>query len=413
MSSAGASPRTESRRPGPGSPTGSGRLVGGGALGGALGVPTMVLVTLVTVLSKGPLFLPGAVSDLLQRDLGLGPGGIGLIIALYWTGSTYGAYLSRRGAGGGVVERRIGVALLATATVLVVTAVWPLVGLWAGAVVGGLVYGYTQPHTNFLLVRRCAPRVQGVAFGIKQASIPLAVLFYSLAVPAIAVPAGWRPLFLVAGLLCAAQGGHLLTFTAARGTRSRARQAAERLTLDRQLFALAAAGACGAAVGNSLGGFLFSSLTHDGNSTLTASLLVSGGSVLAAVVRIVVGRRVDRSPTRPLRLLMLLFLLGAAGTALLTVPLLPAQLLGTLLAFGGGWGWAGLLHHTASAAYPGHEAAATAYTQMGVSIGGALGPLGFGLLITATGHTLAWWSMTALALAACLCLTRAGHSRLD
>ncbi|WP_441251424.1 MFS transporter [Kitasatospora sp. McL0602] len=371
----------------------------------------MVLVTLVTVLSKGPLFLPGAVSDLLHRDLGLGPGSIGLIIALYWTGSTYGAYLSRSGADGGVVERRLGVALLATATVLVATGVWPLVGLWVGAVIGGLVYGYTQPHTNFLLVRRCAPRVQGVAFGVKQASIPLAVLFYSLAVPSIAVPAGWRPLFVVAGLLCAVQGGYLLTFTTARGTRSKARRATERLSLDRQLFALAAAGACGAAVGNSLGGFLFSSLTHSGNSTLTASLLVSGGSVLAAAVRIVVGRRVDRSPTRPLRLLMLLFLLGAAGTALLTVPLLPAQLAGTLLAFGGGWGWAGLLHYSASVAYPGHEAAATAYTQMGVSIGGAIGPLGFGLLVSATGHTFAWWSMTALGLAACFSLTRATRNQ--
>jgi hypothetical protein len=307
------------------------------------------------------------------------------------------------------VERRTGGALLATALALVAAGAWPRSGLWAAAAVGGFVYGYTQPHTNFLLVHRCAKRIHGLVFGVKQASVPLAALFCSLAVPVIAIPVGWRPLLAGAGLLCAVQAASLLARASTGGTRWKTRLPGGRLPLDGYLFALAAAGACGSAVGMSLGGFLISSLTHSGNSALTASMLASTGSVTAIAARIVVGRLVDRSPGRPQRLLKRLFTLGAAGTALLTIPHLAAQILGTLLAFGGGWGWAGLLHYTASAAYPDREGQATAITQMGVSLGGVLGPLGFGVLVEATSHAAAWGSMTFLGLAAYLWIVQAAR----
>jgi MFS family permease len=420
-------------------------------------VGVVALVTVITVLTNGPVFLPGAASELISRDIGLGPSHIGLIITLYWASSILGAFVSRHAKDGGSVEHRIGLALLATATSLIIGGFWPEVGLWIGGAAGGFIYGYTQPHTNYLLIRRCVPHIRGLAFGVKQAAIPTATLLFSVAVPIVAEPPGWRLLLIAVGMICLAVAVTLLdpaAFTGERAgddaegsgrsnlgagntgsaentanasntgsaentanasntgnTANTARhrngpqvQAAPppslRLPLNRHLLGLAIAGGCGAAVGNSLGGFLISSLTQSGGSLLVASLIASAGSITAIVVRVVFGVVVDRSTRTPGQLLSLLFVIGAVGTALLAVPNTASRALGGLLAYGGGWGWAGLLHYEAGAAYPGKATPATAVTQMGVSLGGAVGPLSFGILMEGYDPEIAWLVMTGVGLVA-------------
>ncbi|CAM5268813.1 MFS transporter OS=Lysinibacillus sphaericus OX=1421 GN=LS41612_21310 PE=4 SV=1 [Lysinibacillus sphaericus] len=61
------------------------------------------------------------------------------------------------------------------------------------------------------------------------------------------------------------------------------------------------------------------------------------------------------------------------------------QVVGAILAYGGGWGWAGLLHYVTGAAYPGREGQAIAISQMGESLGAAVGPLIFGFVFTTLG----------------------------
>src|SRR3712207_5507729 len=74
--------------------------------------------------------------------------------------------------------------------------------------------------------------------------------------------------------------------------------------------------------------------------------------------------------------------------------------LGTLLAFGAGWGWPGLFNFAVVKSNPGAPAAATGITQTGASGGAALGPLVFGLVVEATSYDAAWLVSGAIALAA-------------
>src|SRR3712207_8300789 len=74
--------------------------------------------------------------------------------------------------------------------------------------------------------------------------------------------------------------------------------------------------------------------------------------------------------------------------------------LGTLLAFGAGWGWPGLFNFAVVLTNPGAPAAATGITQTGASGGAALGPLVFGLVVEATSYDVAWLVSGAIALAA-------------
>ena len=72
--------------------------------------------------------------------------------------------------------------------------------------------------------------------------------------------------------------------------------------------------------------------------------------------------------------------------------------IGTVLAFGAGWGWPGLFNFTIVRSNAGAPAAATGITQTGASGGAALGPLLFGIVLQATGYTTAWIFCGAIAL---------------
>lgn len=93
---------------------------------------------------------------------------------------------------------------------------------------------------------------------------------------------------------------------------------------------------------------------------------------------------------------------------------------GGLLALGAGWGWTGLVFLVAVRADPTAPAAAAGVVLAGLSTGGALGPLLFGLLVGALGYPWGWSAAAAamvLAAAAIMASHRAmpppivGHRR--
>lgn len=173
------------------------------------GLSTAVGVAAVTVLTSLPVFLPGAANGLISAELGWSSARMGAVLAVYWLASLAGAVASKRTALPTAVERTMAFALCATCLGLFCAAVEPVVGLWGSSAVGGFTYGYTQPHTNALLMRRCAPRLRALAFGLKQAAVPAATLLASMAVPLLAGPAGWRVVFAGTALLCGLGGGLL------------------------------------------------------------------------------------------------------------------------------------------------------------------------------------------------------------
>jgi predicted MFS family arabinose efflux permease len=62
---------------------------------------------------------------------------------------------------------------------------------------------------------------------------------------------------------------------------------------------------------------------------------------------------------------------------------------GTVVGFGLGWSWPGVLNFAVVQLNPRAPAAATSITQSGVYVGGCVGPLVFGLL-AAHSYPLAW-----------------------
>ncbi|GGP34318.1 MFS transporter [Streptomyces melanogenes] len=364
------------------------------------GMSTASGVAAVTVLTSLPVFLPGAANGLICAELGWSPVRMGAVLAVYWLASLSGAFVSRRAALPPVVERTLCIALFATALGLLTAATAPSAGLWISSAAGGYAYGYTQPHTNALLMRRCAPRLRAFAFGLKQAAVPTATLLASVAMPLLAGPVGWRLVFAGTAVVCGA-GGAFLVRQGHSGAQHPApvRDRGAALRMEPFLLALTSAGFFGAMVGNGLGGFLVLALTTRGVSLSTAGAVATAGAALNIAVRLAMGWLVGRAPGVAWTALTVLFLTGAAGTALLTRPGLGALTVGALLAYGGGWGWAGLLHYAIGLPYPGQEQRATAYSQMGVSLGAATGPLVCGLLFQVDPDA-AWWALTAAGLAA-------------
>ncbi|MFI1104209.1 MFS transporter [Streptomyces melanogenes] len=366
------------------------------------GLSTASGVAAVTVLTSLPVFLPGAANGLICAELGWSPVRMGAVLAVYWLASLSGAFVSRRSALPPVVERTLSIALFATALGLLTAATAPAAGLWLSSAVGGYAYGYTQPHTNALLMRRCAPRLRAFAFGLKQAAVPTATLLASVAMPMLAGPVGWRLVFAGTAVLCGAGGAFLVRHGHA-GARHPARDRGAPLHMSPFLLALTCAGFFGAMVGNGLGGFLVLALTTRGVSLSAAGAVATAGAALNIAVRLAMGWLVGRAPRAAWTALPVLFLTGAAGTVLLTRPGPVALTVGALLAYGGGWGWAGLLHYAIGLPYPGQEQRATAYSQMGVSLGAATGPLVCGLLFQLS-PAAAWWALTVAGLAAGACV---------
>ena len=163
---------------------------------------------------------------------------------------------------------------------------------------------------------------------------------------------------------------------------------------------LAAAAALGSAVGTTAGTFMVDTVMSDGMSAGAAGALLIVGSVTSIVIRIVIGLRADRMERGHLLRVAALLAAGAPGFVLLAVGSGPALVLGAMLAFGGGWGWAGLLNYAVVRRSRSGAATAAGVVLAGASFGGGSGPLVFGLVAEHSSYATGWWLCSALALIA-------------
>jgi hypothetical protein len=93
-----------------------------------------------------------------------------------------------------------------------------------------------------------------------------------------------------------------------------------------------------------------------------------------------------------------LLVVGAVGYAMLSVDGLVLLAVGTVLAYGCGWGWTGLLMFATVRLNPNAPAAATGIIHTGAAAGAALGPLIFGAIVAATSFPTAWRTTAGAAL---------------
>jgi MFS family permease len=370
--------------------------------------PRAVLTGLaVAVAGVLPSFLLGALALQMGAELGFGAAGLGGATTAFFVGSALGSVplgrladrlggrTAMRTAALGSAACMLGVALLARsyASLLVVL------------VAGGMANALAQPAVNAFLAGRVALDRQGLVFGIKQSAIPVAVLLSGLALPVVALTVGWR--FAYAGGAVMALGAALAVSGAARvpevsvpPERPSAGPSVARLA------PLGVAAALGAFSGTALGAFLVTSAVAADVGEGAAGVLLATGSLVSLAVRVGAGWLADRTGSEGLVPTVGLLAVGTLGFALLAVQAPWALVLGTLVAFGAGWGWPGLFNFAVVVRHPGSAAAATGITQTGVYAGAGIGPLVFGQIVEGVSLPAAWFTAAACAALAALIVAR-------
>lgn len=364
---------------------------------------------MVTTTGVLPAFLVGALTVQIRDDLALGPAEMGIAAATLFTVS---GLLARRL--GRLVQRvGAGVAIAASATLATIALGGIAVAdsfavLLAALAVAGVANGLAQPSANLRISRAVSSARLGLAFGIKQSSIPAATLLSGLAVPIIAVEIGWRWAFVIGAGLAAAIATVSAVHARRFGSRTPTPPTApddpdgdDRGTPPRALVVVSIAGGLAAAAATSLGVFLIDSAVQTGIDPSTAGFLFAVAAGSGLLIRIGLGALIDHHPGRsPYVLMANLLFGGAVGFLLLTIGTPLAVAAGAWLAFASGWTWTGLLHFAVVRDNRSRAALATGTLQTGVSLGSAAGPLLFGLIVEATSYRTGWFVAAATAVAA-------------
>jgi MFS family permease len=338
-----------------------------------------------------PVLTLGALAALIRPDLDFSESRLGLATAAFFASSAVfslpaGHLADRRGAARtaqwavvmGVVSL-LGIALLSTS--------WTTLLPWM--VIGGAGNAAAQVATNGLVASVISPGRNGVAFGVKQSATPLASLLTGISIPLVGLTLGWRWTFVCAAAISIP--ALLVLRRADRASVQVPENADAGLKASRgPLVFLAATAALAAAAVNCLNVFYVGSAVHDGVGLGLAGVLFAVGGLSGIVVRIVGGWWSDRM--RLPRLALASLLLATASSAFLGLALLDraALLPLTLLAFGAGWGWNGLVLAAVVDAYPEAPSAATSFTQSGLYVGAVVGPSTFGYLVQYSGYQAAW-----------------------
>jgi MFS family permease len=359
---------------------------------------TWPIVALGTMCSALPVFLTGALGVQLNEEVGLSATQIGFAMGSSFTvaavmSAPMGRLAERLGPRRGF-RTGLSMSVLAMLSVaLFARNVWQFCFILGLAGMGNAL---NQPSANLMLTTHIDAKKLGFAFATKQSGMPAAALLGGAAVPAIALTVGWQWAYLAAGAIAlAAMAG----FPADVGDRTvrntlpdeRGVERAARPDLGVPLLILyATVGMLGATSAGAMVGFITSGAEASGLSPGLAGLVLSLGSLVGVISRLVQGWQVDRRGILPIQRLVLLYGLGGLGLLLLAVDVPATYLLAPIPAFAFGWSWPGLFNLSVIRNNPSAPAAATGISQVGVFIGAALGPALGGLIIDNGSYRLLW-----------------------
>jgi MFS family permease len=344
-----------------------------------------------------PTLLVGGLAVLMQRDLRFGASELGAAIAIAFFVAALAAIPAGRLADrlGPKRTTSIGLACALVALLGLGTVVNDWIQLAVCLSFAGAAITTVQLGVNVLLARRIPPGQQGLAFGIKQAAVPMASLIAGLALPLIGLTVGWRAAFLLAAACIPLL---LWLVPDARAGRSAATTHEAAGVPLRPLLLLGVGMALASAGGNSTPAFIVSSAVDRGLAPAGAGLVLAGGSVVGILVRVLAGWLGDYLGRGSLLLVAGLVSIGAVGFVGLSLADDPALIaIFAALAFGGGWGWGGLTLLALSRISPGAPGRAMGIVQIGPMSGAVLGPLVFGGLAERVSFGAAWSTMAVLA----------------
>ena len=355
-----------------------------------------------------PGFLAGTLALQIRGDLDVAVEAVVAGVTVFFIAGAVGA-----GPGGRLAERvgaaaamRGCVAVTAACMLAAAALAYSLAVLLALLAVAGFANGVMQPAINLFMAEQVPIERQGLAFGIKQSAIPAAILVSGLALPALALPLGWRATFAACAVL------PLGVAAAIRRSTDRLRPAEERTRApmpSARLILMAAGAALASAGPNALGAYLVASAVDAGIAEGAAGLLAALGSILSLVVRVAVGVRADRRRDYGFASVATLLIVGAGGFGLLATGAPAPFVVGALLAFALGWGWPGLFNLAVVDRHREAPGAATGITQTGIYVGAAAGPAAFGAISAGAGYEAAWGATAAFALSGAVVIALAGR----
>lgn len=368
------------------------------------GVVAGTLIVAVTIL---PLTLCGVLAVRLSSELGLSNDGLGVIFAVFFASaalsSTHlGRFTERVGARAGL---RLGALSVGVAALLIATVVRHWATLIPLMAVVGAGSALTRPAAGLWIARLIPRSRQGFALGVNHTSVLVAMLTSGLAVPAVALPFGWRATFLIAAALAVltifalpSERRERLAVAATQQGANHSAASPDQDLSQPTLRALAVAAALGTAGASSLGAFTVPTLIHSGVEEAVAGTLVAASSAVGLVSRVGAGIAADRWSSVGLLGTAAMIVLGAGAFLLLGAPSTALVMLGVPLAYATAWSWLGLFNLAMLRLNPHAPGAAIGVTQVGPFVGGVVGPLGLGLLAERLSFQVGWGLAALLAL---------------
>ncbi|HEX3279070.1 MAG TPA: MFS transporter [Thermoleophilaceae bacterium] len=336
-----------------------------------------------------PGFLVGALTLQVRGDLGVSVGAVAAGVTVFFAAGAVSAGIGGRFAERvGAVRAIRGCLLVTSATLALAGSLSQSLAVFLGFLaIAGVSNAITQPAINLFMADQVPLDRQGLAFGIKQSAIPAAILISGLALPALALPFGWRATFVICALL------PLTVFAVIRHAAPGLAEPPERPPPprpSRKLVITAIAAALASSGPGALSAYLVASAVDVGIAEGVAGVLAALGSATSLVVRVLVGERADRRRDYGFSTMVALLVAGAVGFALLAVGETAAFVVGAFVVFGLGWGWPGLFNLAVVDLHRESPGAATGISQMGIYVGAAVGPGAYGLLSSRVGYPAAW-----------------------
>jgi predicted MFS family arabinose efflux permease len=361
--------------------------------------PSRALVAGVLHVVAGvlPGFLAASLAPRIDADFPFSESALGAAVAVVYVAcallsSPAGHLVERAGARRAMVA---GAASTIVCCLGVAAVAESAVALAALLVLGGVGNAIAAPAASAVLGRHVPERRHGVAFGAMQAGAPLGAVMAGLALPAVAIPFGWRWAFVATAAVAAAAA-----LVAPPAGRAGPATTGERPRGPTSVHALADTAWLASSAGTGLVSFIVLYAVESGMSQSAAGLLLAALSVAAAGSRIAIGVRLDRGGGDPLRPAAAMMAVGAVGFVALVSGVPAVIVVGALMAGGAGWGWTGALTSAVVARAPQAPAWAVGVMMAGLFAGSVTGPLATGLLAEREQFTAAWLTLAAFALAA-------------
>ena len=362
---------------------------------------SIVTGTALIVAGVLPGFLTASLAPRIRDDFSFGDSVLGLAVAIFYltcmTGSTPAGHLVERiGARRGML---LGAVLSCAACLAVAALAHSAAVLIAVLVIAGLGNAIGGPAVSALLRHTVDTGRHGMAFGAQQSGASIGALLAGLALPAVAIPFGWRWAYVGAAALALLAAS--LAPSPGPGEAPRLQVPAEpaprHLTSIR---ALAVAATLASAAGVGFIAFLVTYSIDQGIGEGQAGLLLGAVSLVSTVSRVGLGMAADRSGGDALRLTAWVLAGSAAGYLLLIAGEPAVIVVAALLVGSVGWSWPGTLTLAVVFRRPDAPAWAVGVMMSGLFAGAAGGPLLVGLLAEHDHFTAAWSLCAGLALAA-------------